>query len=191
MAHRFDPRHADKLLSAERHALLPPDTLLDLLDVQEGDVVLDLGAGPGFFTLPAAKRTNAPVYALDIAQEMLMLTLERAKAEGITHIHPLHAEMHAIPLPDASVTRVLASTVLHETNRLEETLREIRRVLMPRGRLMVIEWDAQATAYGPPLHHRLPKKNLEERLSSLGFSVEDHPWPPYYYILLGELRASS
>lgn len=191
MAHRFDPRHADKLLSAERYALLPPDTLLDLLDVREGEVVLDLGAGPGFFTLPAAKRTHAPVYALDIAQEMLTLTLERAKAEGITQIQPLHAAMHMIPIPDASVTRVLASTVLHETDRLDETLREIRRVLRPGGKLLIIEWDMQATTSGPPLHHRLPKERLHDQLVELGFSVEDRPWPPDYYLLLGQLRASS
>ncbi len=54
MEKRFNPQHLHKLDNPERRKSLPPDKLLDLLKIRDTDTVLDLGAGTGYFTLPAS-----------------------------------------------------------------------------------------------------------------------------------------
>ncbi|RUM88282.1 MAG: methyltransferase, partial [Thermodesulfatator sp.] len=56
MAHRFDPRKKHKLESEERRRLLPPEAVLELLELTPGETLVDLGCGPGYFALPAAER---------------------------------------------------------------------------------------------------------------------------------------
>lgn len=70
MDKRFNPEHAAKLDNPERRKALPPETILTLLDIQTGDTVLDLGAGTGYFTLPASKLCRE-VIALDVEPQML------------------------------------------------------------------------------------------------------------------------
>ena len=63
---RFKPKHMKKLDNPERRKLLPPHKLLELLEIQDNDILIDLGAGTGYFTIPAASLTRNKVYALDV-----------------------------------------------------------------------------------------------------------------------------
>ena len=58
MRHKFNPEKWERLVSEERHALLAPGTFLDEISVEPGSVVADLGAGPGFLTVPLAPRVG-------------------------------------------------------------------------------------------------------------------------------------
>ncbi|MFS0753051.1 hypothetical protein [Oceanobacillus sp. 1P07AA] len=49
---KFNLDKAHKLVSEERKALLPPDKIIEYLEVEANDVVADLGAGNGYFTIP-------------------------------------------------------------------------------------------------------------------------------------------
>jgi 16S rRNA A1518/A1519 N6-dimethyltransferase RsmA/KsgA/DIM1 with predicted DNA glycosylase/AP lyase activity len=77
--HIFNPEHADKLLDPKRIELLPPEKIIDELTLRNDDIIADLGAGNGFFTLPLAKNTSQTVYAVDIEPKMLELLKKRAK----------------------------------------------------------------------------------------------------------------
>ncbi|WJH32787.1 hypothetical protein N6H14_21250 [Paenibacillus sp. CC-CFT747] len=59
--HRFNPDNKDALESAVRKKLMPPDKLLGLLPIQKNHQILDLGAGTGYFSIPAAHMTNGLV----------------------------------------------------------------------------------------------------------------------------------
>ncbi|MFZ3579786.1 class I SAM-dependent methyltransferase [Virgibacillus sp. DJP39] len=55
----------------KRKDLLPPDKVLEHLNLNFNDTVADLGAGNGYFTIPIAKSTRDLVYAVDIEPKML------------------------------------------------------------------------------------------------------------------------
>ena len=67
---RFDSRDADRFLRPERYRSQNPELVLDALSLASGMTLADVGSGPGFYTLPAAKRVGPTgrVYALDVDQ---------------------------------------------------------------------------------------------------------------------------
>lgn len=79
VGHRFKPEKAEKLLDPKRRELIPPDKVMEILDVQKSDIVADLGAGNGYLTIPLAEQTGEVVYAVDIEPKMLELLKARAE----------------------------------------------------------------------------------------------------------------
>ena len=53
---RFKPKHMKKLDNPERRKLLPPHKLLELLEIQDNDILIDLGAGTGY--LPSRRQVS-------------------------------------------------------------------------------------------------------------------------------------
>ncbi|MCL6575093.1 methyltransferase domain-containing protein [Kyrpidia sp.] len=173
MGHRFHPDHMDRLLGEERRGVLPPDRIIDLLAPSPADTVADIGAGPGYFTLPLAKRTQGTVYAIDVEPRMLEALQSRWPGGMPARVRPLIGAADDLPLPDGSVDRLLYSLVLHEVDALDEALQEARRVLRLTGRMVVIEWHPEATEQeGPPKQERLNPDRLAQRMMRCGLKVE-------------------
>lgn len=172
MGHKFTPANWERLVSAERRKLLDPDVLVASLGIAPGDVVADIGAGPGFFTLPLAERVGAEgrVHALDVSPEMLATLRSRGIPPQVDA--RLMEERH-VTLPDASVDLALLAFVFHELDAPAEVLRDIRRVLRPGGRLALLEWVPKAEEIGPPLAERIPLDEAERRLTTAGFGVTE------------------
>ena len=123
---------------------------------------MDLGAGPGFFTLPAARLVGAGghVYAVDVEPSMLDLCRRRAEEARLTGIETVHSAETQIPLPDATADRVLIAFVLHEADDVAALLREAARLLRPGGEIAVAEWRKAEGTPGPPLDHRIGEDDL-------------------------------
>lgn len=181
---RFDPAMMKKLDSPERRKQLPPDRLLEKLPVGEGETLLDLGAGTGYFTLPAARLTKGKVMALDVEPRMLEVLKQRAEEEGLSHVETVEGVVEEIPLPDASVNHVIASLVLHEVEPLAKGVEEIQRVLQSGGTCFCLEWDAKETEQGPPLHHRIASPQMEKAMEAAGLTVVDRFAPTEAHYLL-------
>ncbi|MCL6452037.1 MAG: methyltransferase domain-containing protein [Alicyclobacillus sp.] len=185
VGHRFDPRHVARLLDEQRRNLLPPDEILAPLDVHPQHVVADVGCGPGYFSLPLAERCRT-VYGVDVSPDMLDMLRRRAGEAGTLNIEPIQAVAEQIPLPDASVDRLLCAFVLHEVDSLALALREFRRLLKPAGKLMIIEWDKQPMEMGPPLAERLHVDDLVRVAEEVAFQVEWRRLNPYHYVVLAQ-----
>ncbi len=176
--HKFDPANAARLLSEERAQMHPPAEALALLDLHPGQVVADIGCGPGFLTIPIARlvQPGGQVFAVDVRGEMLALLRERLSAEGLTHVRPLLSQESILPLDDESCGRLLAAFLLHELADPAAFLREIRRVLGPGGRGLAIDWAPHESPAGPPLDARVPADRATEWLRAAAL-VPDAPVP--------------
>lgn len=171
--HKFSAQNWERLLSTQRRALLDPERLLDRVGVQPGMAVADLGAGPGFFTLPIAARVGpaGQVYATDISPEMIAVLEQRGLP---SHVRTVLAEESRFAIPDGAVDLAFLGFVLHELTHPTDFLREVRRVLRPKGGLVVLEWVPQEEEMGPPLHERLSTARSTEILRAGGFEVREH-----------------
>lgn len=180
---KFNPSKADRLLSEERIENLQPEKIIDQLAVNEKDVVADLGAGNGFFTLPLAKRTKQQVFAVDLEPKMLELLKQRVEKEQLGNIHYVVSDLEKINLESESVSKVIAAFVLHEVGSLKQALNEIKRILQPEGELMVVDWEAVETESGPPLNHRVSSQEMYKVMRESGFNAELIPWNETSYAI--------
>ncbi len=132
------------LYSSAETAAIPADALAvslgcgnptALVDLQPGQVVLDLGSGGGIDVLLSARRvgSSGKVYGLDMTDEMLALARENQRKAGATNVEFLKGTMEAIPLPDRSVDVVISNCVINLSLDKEAVLREAFRVLKPNG----------------------------------------------------------
>ena len=73
MAHKFNKLDKKKLDNPKKRELIPPYKILEMIELEEGDKIADVGAGIGYFTIPASEIVGKKgmVYALDIELEMI------------------------------------------------------------------------------------------------------------------------
>jgi SAM-dependent methyltransferase len=122
----------------------------DRLDLRPGMTVLDLGCGEGRHAFEAYRR-GASVVALDwgvsevgTTKRWLGAIAEAEEAADGAHYEVVRGDLLALPFPDASVDRVMASEVLEHIPDDVTAMAEIARVLKPGGRAVVT-----VPRYGP------------------------------------------
>jgi len=113
----FPPQDLGLLEGPDRDAWQRPDQIMDALQIGEGSVVADLGAGGGWFTVRLARRVgpNGKVYAEDIQPEMIGAIDRRVQREGLGKIVVTTLGTPVDPrIPEATVDAVLIVDAYHE-----------------------------------------------------------------------------
>src|SRR3954464_741159 len=110
-----------------------------LAELQEGEVVLDLGSGGGIDVLLSAQRVRptGKAYGLDMTDEMLALARENQRKAGVENVEFLKGDIEAIPLPDAAVDVIISNCVINLSADKRKVIAEAFRVLKPGGRFAV------------------------------------------------------
>lgn len=164
-----------KLDSPERRKILPPEEILEKLAVTEGDIFIDVGGGTGYFAIPASRIVGpkGKVFALDTSTEMIDELKNRISENNITNITVLQSQKYKLPIPDGTGTFALVSSVLHEVEDGKKLLTEVYRVLLPGGRLGIIEWQKKETPEGPPIEHKLDAAEVRQSIEESGFVFKD------------------
>jgi len=118
---------------------------LAVVELHEGETVLDLGSGGGIDVLLSAQRVGptGTVYGLDMTDEMLALAQQNAEKANASNVHFLKGLIEAIPLPAESVDVVISNCVVNLSPEKERVLAEIVRVLRPGGRLGISDIVAE------------------------------------------------
>jgi arsenite methyltransferase len=108
-----------------------------LLALRPGEGVVDIGAGPGFLAAEMAAE-GARVVAVDPSASM------RELARSRSDIEVLDGSAEALPLPDGALDAAVATQVLEYVPDVPGALAEIRRVLRPGGRVLLLDtdWDS-------------------------------------------------
>ena len=115
--------------------------VLDRVGIRPGERVLELGPGPGAFTVEAAQRVGAQgrLISVDIQPEMIAQVEKRVREAGLTNVETHIANAYHLPLEDESVARAFLVTVLPEIPDQACALAELHRVIRPGGLLSITE----------------------------------------------------
>ena len=137
--------------------------------IKEGMTVLDLGCGPGFFTIEIARLTgnSGKVIATDLQEGMLRIVKDKIKDTPLEQIIFAHkCEEKKIGLNE-SVDFVFAFYFIHEVPDQDALFKEIYSILKPGGEMLIVE---------PPLHvSKSGFKNMLIKIKSAGFSIVSEP----------------
>jgi len=138
---------------------------------QTGDVA-EFGCGYGTFTIPAAKVIKGKIYALDLEPDMIRITNEGAKKNGLNNVQTVLCDFMAegSGLSDGSMDYVMLFNILH----LEKPMvliNEAKRILREGGKLGIIHWNYDSkTPRGPSMDIRPKPEDCIKWAESAGFS---------------------
>lgn len=127
------------------------DWLLDILDPQPGEMVADVGCGPGAYHPKLADR-GARIVGIDASLGMAEDVRRGAETWGLT-IWAIQADAERLPLVDACCDRLMANHMLYHVPDQAAALREMARVLKPGGRVVLATNAADNSALLHRLHH--------------------------------------
>ncbi len=169
----FDPERVREAEDRFR-SVLTPDEVVAALVADDRSTLVEIGAGPGFFTLPAARMlTGGRVFALDAVQGYLDLLRRRASREGLGNVTMLHIGGTELPLEDGVADAVLVTRVFRDIPHWLSLRREVPRILRPGGRLCVMEWAEGVALQGPKLNIWVDPDELAQIVEQSGFHVTD------------------
>jgi len=137
--------------------------------VHEGDTVLDVGPGMGYFSIPLARMVGdgGKVIAADVQPQMLAALRKRARKQGLEgRIIPHLSEAHSIGVRE-SIDFALAFWMVHEVPDQSKFFHEMGLLLKPEGKLLLAE---------PTIHvTRVMFERTLKRAGEVGFAVTENP----------------
>ena len=142
--HHFDDLHASGLAFwmislMHDNPLLPllknPYSSLETAGLRQGQKVLEVGCGPGFFTIPAAKivGTVGIVYAVDVNPRAVKRVEEKMRKYGINNIKPILGNAANSGLPDSSIDLAFIFGLRYIAGGLSNLISEMCRILKTGG----------------------------------------------------------
>lgn len=201
----FPPLFCISASAFERHhaPLFPPDKIflleeprdwqdtreiMDRLRISHGDMIADIGAGSGYFTIPLASRVGdkGMVFAEEIQIEMVNFISKKVEKLGLNNIRVVFGKVEDPSLLDDFFNLVFLTNTYHELEKPILMLENIRKDLKYNGRLAIIDWDPEKKSpFGPPLDLRVSKETVINEVERIGFDlIERHRFMPYHYFLV-------
>jgi ubiquinone/menaquinone biosynthesis C-methylase UbiE len=164
-------------IESERDRWQRPIDVLRALDLQEGNTVVDLGSGAGYFALKlsSAVGKQGQVLAVDLRKLSLFFLWTRSLLRGSRNVHVIVGEPDNPRLPTGSVDAVLICNTYHEFGNPVPILNYVFRSLRPGGRLVVLDRAPSATE--EQHSHAAPPPVVVDELRNAGFDIvsqDDH-----------------
>lgn len=168
---------AQMLLTPLRGLIQTPESALRAFDVREGHTVLELGPGPGYFSIEASSIVGPQgrVVCLDLQPGMIAILNGRLHEAGAANARPVVGDATQLPLAGGSVDRAFMVTVFGEIPDRPAALVELRRVLKTGGVLGFSESlgdpDYMLMAWIEDLCQAYGFERLEEGSLRLGYTL--------------------
>ena len=162
--------------------------IMERLHLEAGDIVADIGAGSGYFTIPLASRVGEKglVFAEDIQIEMINHISRKVDALGLKNVRVIFGKPEDPSLLDNFFNLAFLANTYHELETPFLLLENIKKDLRHYGKLAIIDWDpAKKSPFGPPIEEKVPEDIVIKEVERTGFElIEKHNFMPYHYFLV-------
>lgn len=146
---------------------------LKAFGLQENNIVADLGAGTGFYSIAAAQMVpKGKVYAIEVQKDFLVTVSNKAKEAHVNNIEVIWGDIEKVggtKIKDRLIDAVIISNVLFQIENKDKFLEETKRILKPSGRVLLIDWTAGVSVMGPNAKDFIPKNSAKELFEKKGF----------------------
>lgn len=167
-----------------------PKTNLLQMGLREGMKVGDLGTGSGHYAIAAAGAVGSDgrVYAVDIQEDVLKHALDSAHRMGLRNIESIWGNIEkpgGTKLKDHTLDAAVLSNTLFQVENKQAVVTEIKRILKPGGRVLVIDWAGAYGGLGPIAGHVVSEHAAEELFITGGFhKLKDFRAGPHHYAIV-------
>lgn len=158
-----------------------------------GDNAADLGTGrEAKMALPAAKAVgkNGTVYAVDVVKAILPAVENKAKMHGLNNVQTVWSDLEIYgatkAIRDNSLAAGFAVTVLFQSKKRADLLKECHRMVRPGGKLIVADWKPNVVSpLGPVDDMRVHPDEVKKIAAALNMQLaEEFDAGPYHWCLV-------
>ena len=175
-------------LAPRRARWQKPAAVVRALRLRRGQVIAEVGSGPGYFT-PRLARAVGPsghVYALDPEPAVLDVMRKRIKQAGVRNVTPVLSRDDDPLLPSGRCDLAVIINVYHHMHGGAAFLRRLVSRLARGARVINVDWNEE-TEFGPPPKRRVPRARFLRDARRAGLKlVGERSFLPHQYFL--ELR---
>lgn len=183
----FKPILKDDYEKNSRYIWQKPDMIIQQLGDLSQKIVVDLGAGEGYFTFRIVPKAQK-VIAVDIAQRYLTY-IDSLKSELIPEFRP-RLETRLATITDANLQPaeadvvVMVNTYMYIQNRVAY-LKRLKKGISVGGKVLIVDYKERNLPVGPPSNIKVPLAMVERELAAAGFKKvkSDDTSLDYQYII--------
>ena len=147
---------------------------LKAFGIKETDIIADLGAGTGFYSILAAQIANkGKVYAVEISKDFLEVIRNKAKEIKLENLECFWGNVEKIggtKIGDAVVDKVIVSNVFFQIIDKDNFIEEVKRILKQKGRVLFIDWSPSSSIAHKD--HIVPQEKAREMFEKKGFILD-------------------
>ena len=188
--HRFDDPEAwaKRFEDPGRDAWQKPEVVLDLLSLEPGGRVAEIGSATGYFSVRLAPRVpEGRVWGVDIEPKMVRYLNARARREGLENLFSVLGTP-ADPLIPEPVDRILVVNTYHHIESRPAYFRQLRSDLREGGRIAIVDFKMGELPVGPPESMRIPGPQVDAEMQEAGYRLllAEEERLPYQWIRVYE-----
>ncbi len=146
---------------------------LKAFGLKEDNIVADLGAGTGFYSIAAGTiATRGKVYAVEVQKDFLDTIKNKIKEARLGNVEIIWGNVEKIggtKIGDGVVDVVVASNVLFQIEDKEKFVEEVKRILKQKGRILLIDWSESSIMNGTSV---VSKDKARVMFEKQGFLLE-------------------
>ncbi len=141
--------------------------------LREDNIVADLGAGTGYYTVAAgALVPRGKVYAVELQKDFLDTVKNRVLEARLNNVEIILGDVEKLggtKIGDEIVDAVIASNILFQVEDKEKFIEEVKRILKSSGRVLLIDWSEKSMMGSAAI---VPKDKAREMFEKKGFRVD-------------------
>lgn len=172
-------------------ALIDAPKILERVGLGPNMNFADLGAGTlGHLVLPASQMVGeeGKVYAVDILKSALEAVASRARMIGVHNIETVWGDIEkvgGVKIPSGSIDLISLLNNISLVRQSPSVLKEVQRLLSPKGTLLLIDWFPDGASFGPPQESRLSSTDTQTLLQKNGFAIiDDFKAGPHHWAIV-------
>jgi len=189
--HQDSKAYIASLEAPMRDAYQKPDEVVKALNIKEGEMIADIGAGSGYFSfrLACPVGEKGRVYAVDVSPDMIVHLNRRVRDLNLRNVVTILCAQDDPLLADGSIDRFIICDTWHHIGGHAKYLALLKRMLKPGGQVIMIDFKKAKTPVGPPMELRIDREDLVREMEANGFQLAaEHTFLEYQYFLVFKLK---
>lgn len=158
---------------SSREAEESPNLAVELLNLNKEMLVVDFGAGSGYFTSKLARQCSI-VYAVDVQQEMLEINAAQMRKKNITNVKYVLGKTKSTNLTKSTFDLFLLVDVYHELEYPYEIMKDIKSTLKDDGVVVLLEYRKEDPSVPIKPLHKMSVKQVVKEMKNIGLTLIDN-----------------